>query len=424
MKTTQRFEKIDINKLVPYARNARTHSKEQILQLRASLREFGFVNPVIVDNDMNIIAGHGRIMAAKEEGIAEVPCVFAEHLTEAQKKAYILADNRLALSAGWDDELLALEFADLKDLGFDVDAIGFEPAEIEKLFNTESESEPAEVTEDDFDVDEVADDSPVMLGDIWTLGKHRLMCGDSTDLDSVKKLMSGKLANISWCDPPWNVDYGGAAHPSWKQRSIMNDKMSTEDFGKFLLAAFTAQAAVSEAGCMAYIAMSAQEWHNVMKATADAGYHWSSTIIWVKDSLVLSRKDYHTQYEPLYYGWLSGKNSDKRLCPLEDRQQSDVWNIPRPKKSEEHPTMKPVELVGRSLQNSSKVGDIVLDLFGGSGTTLIAAEQTGRISRLMELDPRYAWVIVERFHSNFPDEKITVERNGEVLSYDDVRQSV
>ena len=424
MKTTERFEKVAVDRLVPYARNARTHSKEQILQLRASLREFGFVSPVIVDGDMNIIAGHGRIMAAKEEGITEVPCVFAEHLSEAQKKAYILADNRLALNAGWDEELLALEFADLAELGFDAELTGFSPDEIEQLFaddGGDDEGETAEVAEDDYDMDDVPDEPFVQSGDIWRLGKHRLMCGDSTDLNSVRLLMNGELAQITWCDPPWNVDYGGAKHPSWKKRQILNDSMSAEDFGKFLTAAFKAQAAVSVAGCMAYIAMSAQEWANVMSATAAAGYHWSSTVIWVKDSLVLSRKDYHTQYEPIYYGWLG---NDKRLCPLADRQQSDVWNIPRPKRSDEHPTMKPLELVGRSLMNSSKKGDIVLDLFGGSGSTLIAAEQTERVCRTMELDPQYAAVIVERFRKFAPDEQITVERNGEVLTYDEVRQSV
>jgi DNA modification methylase len=418
VQTTERFEKVDINRLIPYARNARTHSREQILQLRSSLREFGFVNPVLCDKDMNIIAGHGRVMATKEEGMTEIPCVFVEHLTEAQKKAYILADNRLAQNAGWDEELLALEFADLKHLGFDVELTGFDIDEVERLF---ADSGDFAAKEDDFDAEKAAEEieNPItQRGDVWHLGKHRLMCGDSTDFADVKVLMDGGKARCCWTDPPWNVDYGADKnHPSWKSRQILNDKMSAEQFGAFLLAAFKNMAAVSEAGCMVYVAMSAQEWSNVMSAMREAGFHWSSTIIWAKDSLVLSRKDYHTQYEPLWYGWLEGK----RLYPLKDRKQSDLWQIPRPKKSAEHPTMKPVLLIAKSLQNSSRKGDIVLDLFGGSGTTLIACEQTGRIARLMELDEKYVDVICKRYIEQVgSSDGVYLLRDGEKISYEDV----
>ena len=225
------------------------------------------------------------------------------------------------------------------------------------------------------------------------------MCGDSTSAGDVGKLMDGVKARCVFTDPPWNVDYGSdAKHPSWKPRQILNDKMSTEKFGAFLLSAFKCMAGVSEPGCMAYVAMSAQEWGNVMPAMREAGYHWSSTVIWAKDSLVLSRKDYHTQYEPLWYGWLGGTDGKaKRLCPLKDRKQSDLWQIPRPKVSAEHPTMKPVALAAKAILNSSRTGDTVLDLFGGSGTTLIAAEQTDRICRMMELDAKYCDVIVRRY---------------------------
>ena len=416
------MERVAVSKLIPYARNARTHSDEQILQLRSSLREFGFINPVLIDKDYSIIAGHGRVMAAKAEGMEEVPCVFVEHLTETQKKAYILADNKLALNAGWDEAMLALEIEELQSLDFDVELTGFDLEEIEKLFAESTTDNPSEVHEDDFDADEaVAEiETPVsQRGDVWLLGNHRLMCGDSTSPADVKTLMDGKAARFVFTDPPWNVDYGSdARHPSWKARQILNDKMSADDFGAFLLSAFKCMAEVSEAGCMVYVAMSAQEWSNVMTAMREAGYHWSSTIIWAKDSLVLSRKDYHTQYEPLWYGWLDG---GKRLYPLKDRKQSDLWQIPRPKVSPEHPTMKPVALVAKAMQNSSNKGDVVLDLFGGSGTTMISAEQTERISHLMELDPKYCDVIVRRYIELLgSSDSIFLLRSGEKMPHDNV----
>ncbi|MCL2223585.1 MAG: site-specific DNA-methyltransferase [Defluviitaleaceae bacterium] len=419
--TTERLEIVAIDRLIPYARNARTHSNEQILQLRASLREFGFVNPVLVDRDYNIIAGHGRVIAAKAENITEVPCVFVEHLSETQKRAYVLADNRLALNAGWDEAMLAVELEELEDLNFDIDLTGFDADELAKLLS-EVDAVTAEAHEDDFDADAVAaeiETPTTQRGDVWLLGRHRLMCGDSTIPEDVTALMDGAKARCVFTDPPWNVDYGADnRHPSWKSRQILNDKMSTVHFGAFLVDAFQCMAMVSESGCMTYVVMSAQEWGNVMNAMREAGYHWSSTIIWAKDSLVLSRKDYHTQYEPIYYGWLDG---GKRLCPLEDRKQSDLWQIPRPKVSPEHPTMKPVALVAKALQNSSRDGDVVLDLFGGSGTTMIAAEQLGRESRLMELDPKYCDVIVRRFVELVgKDDGVFLLRGGEKIPHANV----
>ena len=414
-----RFEKVCIDRLIPYARNARTHSREQILQLRASMREFGFVAPVLIDMEYNIIAGHGRVMAAREEELDEVPCVFVENLTEAQKKAYILADNRLAMNAGWDSEMLALEVKELQENGFDVVLTGLSMEEIEAFFTVEDDT--SEVAEDDFDADKALEEITAPLtvhGDIWVLGKHNLMCGDSTNPDDVRDLMAGEKARCVFTDPPWNVDYGGDKnHPSWKSRQILNDKMSAEKFGAFLLAAFQNMAAASEPGAMTFVAMSAQEWSNVMAAMREAGYHWSSTIIWAKDSLVLSRKDYHTQYEPLWYGWLDGK----RLYPLKDRKQSDIWEIPRPKVSPEHPTMKPVALVAKAILNSSREKDIMLDLFGGSGTTLVAAEQTGRICRMMELDPKYCDVIVKRYMElSGTGNGVFLMRGGEQTPYEAV----
>lgn len=244
------------------------------------------------------------------------------------------------------------------------------------------------------------------------------MCGDSTDIGEVARLMDGKKTQCVFTDPPWNVDYGGNSHPSWKQRQILNDKMSTEEFGEFLRKTFRAAASVCEPGAMCYCVMSAQEWGNIMNALAECGFHWSSTIIWYKDSLVLSRKDYHTQYEPIWYGWLEG---DKRLCPLQDRQQSDVWEIDRPKKSVEHPTMKPIALAGKAINNSSHTGEVILDLFGGSGTTLLACEQTGRVGYMMELDCAYCDVIVKRFINQIQtDAEVFLLRDGVKTAYNEL----
>lgn len=392
MKFTDRMEQVEVAKLIPNKRNARTHSPEQIEKIRKSLNEFGFVNPVLVDEGLNIIAGHGRIEAAKLEGIEKVPCVFVEHLTATQRKAYILADNRLAELAGWDMEMVDLELTDLQGLNFDIELTGFDLSDF---------AEPGEVHEDDeFDIDAALTDTPaVKLGEVYQLGRHRLMCGDSTVALDVEKLMAGEKADIVFTDPPWNVNYGVSDHPNWKNRSIMNDHMDTEDFSAFLFDSFKLMAISSKPGGMAYVVMSAQEWGNIMPAMSENGFHWSSTIIWAKNQLVLSRKDYHTRYEPIWYGWFAGDKAAPRLCPLEDRKQSDVWEVDRPQRSELHPTMKPIELVSIAIRNSSHVNDLCVDLFGGSGSTLISCEQLDRSRYTMELDPKYAQVIIERYIS-------------------------
>lgn len=391
MGETTKFERVAVDTLIPYVNNANIHSEKQVTMLASSIREFGFLNPVLIDRKRNVIAGHGRILAAKKLGLETVPCIFVEGLTEAQRKAYILADNRLAEFSEWDMDLVMGELEGLEEYDFDIDLIGFEMPEV-----------LPENVEDDYEERDV--EPRAKLGDVWQLGAHRLMCGDSTDPNAIERLMGGCLADIVFTDPPWNVNYG-QENERWKQRSILNDYMPTEDFKHFMESAFLCMNNASKDGAMTYVVMSAQEWGNLMLALAENDYHWSSTIIWAKDQLVLSRKDYHTQYEPIWYGWKNGS----RLHPLKDRKQSDVWQIARPKRSDEHPTMKPVELVARALANSSNVGDVVLDIFGGSGTTLIAAEQLERVCYMCELDPHYVDVIIDRWEQLTGEKAVLID---------------
>ena len=383
MNTTERFEKVNIDRLVPYARNARTHSKEQIIQLRASLREFGFVNPVIVDKELNVIAGHGRILAAKEEGITEIPCVFAEHLTEAQKRAYILADNRLAMNAGWDAEMLAVELSDLQGSDFDISLLGFDDAELNKLLGGLED-----VKDDDFDVDaELKKPAITKPGDLWILGKHRLVCGDSTKEDTFSLLMDGKLANLVVTDPPYNVNYEGTAG------KIQNDNMADGKFYQFLFDAFVLTEKAMARDASIYVFHADTEGLNFRRAFSDAGFYLSGTCIWKKQSLVLGRSPYQWQHEPILFGW---KKSGKHAW-YADRKQTTIWEFEKPKKNTDHPTMKPIPLIAYPVVNSSMSGCIVLDPFGGSGSTLIACEQTDRVCYTVELDEKYCDVIVKRY---------------------------
>lgn len=368
----------------PYENNPRKND-DAVKYVAESIKSFGFKVPIVIDKNGVIVAGHTRYKAAKKLNYTEVPCIVADDLTDEQIKAFRLADNKVAEKAEWDFELLECELDELFD--FDMTVFGFDEEE-------EEEKKP-EIYEDDYEI-EPPEEPKAKRGDIYKLGNHRLMCGDSTSIEDVERLMAGEKASMGFTDPPWNVNYGAVKEGNaqgYRPRTILNDFMGTEDFKEFMNKAFASLNFAMKDGAMTYVVMSAQEWGNMMLTLAQNNYHWSSTIIWNKDSLVLSRKDYHTKYEPIWYGWKEGT----RLCPLEDRKQSDVWDIPRPKKSEEHPTMKPVELVARALTNSSKKGDIVIDLFGGSGTTLIASEQTDRCCRMMELDPKYVDVIVNRW---------------------------
>lgn len=415
-KTTTEMQLVPLSKLVPYINNARTHSPEQITKLRSSLREFGFVNPVIIDRDYGIIAGHGRVMAAKEEGIEEVPCVFVDYLTEAQKKAYIIADNRFAQDAGWDEELLRIEIEALQGMDFDVGLTGFNDDEIADLFAGDDKSE---AEDDDFDLSAALEKASfVQRGDIWTVGSHRLMCGDATSAEDVAALMDGKKANLIVTDPPYNV-----AFESSDGLSIKNDKMANDKFYEFLLSAFQNMAANLEKGGAAYVFHADTEGLNFRKAFVDAGFHLAGCCIWVKNSLVLGRSDYQWQHEPVLYGFL--QNGKHYWSKNAGRKQTTIWNFDKPKKNKNHPTSKPLDLLAYPIGNSSQENAIVIDTFGGSGSTLMACEQTNRICHTMELDEKYASVILRRFVGDGGDpDSVYVIRNGEKYMYSDLVKEV
>lgn len=410
MKTTTEMQLISTEKLIPYVNNARTHSAEQINKLRSSLREFGFINPVIIDRDFNVIAGHGRIEAAKAEGISEVPCVFADYLTPAQKKAYILADNRMAMDAGWDEELLRVEIEALQAESFDVGLTGFDESEIADLFETNSK-----VKDDDFDVDAELEKPPVTKsGDLWLLGNHRLLCGDSTKEETYTLLMDGKKANLVVTDPPYNVNYEGSAG------KIKNDNMENGRFYQFLLDAFICMEKVMENDASIYVFHADTEGLNFRKAFADAGFYLSGTCIWKKQSLVLGRSPYQWQHEPVLFGW---KKKGKHQW-YTGRKESTIWEFDKPKKNGDHPTMKPVPLIAYPIKNSSMSNCIVLDPFGGSGSTLIACEQTDRVCHTIELDEKFCDVIVKRYIEQAgTTENVYVVRDGKTIKFDELEVS-
>lgn len=405
-KTTSEMQLVDISRLIPYQNNARTHSKEQINKLRSSLREFGFVNPVIIDREYNVIAGHGRIAAAREEGITQVPCVFVDHLTEAQKKAYILADNRMALDAGWDEDLLRVELEALEEMGYDLGLTGFDDKELAALFPAE------EAKEDDFDVDaELQKPTFTKAGDVWTLGRHRLVCGDATDSAVYGVLMDGTKANLVITDPPYNVNYEGSAG------KIQNDNMADEKFYEFLLAAFRNMESVMAPDASIYVFHSDTEGLNFRRAFADAGFYLSGCCIWKKQSLVLGRSPYQWQHEPILFGW----KKKGRHQWYTGRKESTIWEFDKPKKNKDHPTMKPVPLLAYPILNSSMSNAIVLDPFGGSGSTLIACEQTDRVCRTIELDEKFCDVIVRRYIEQVGNaDSVSLQRDGLTYRYEEV----
>ena len=399
---------VPIAKLVPYQNNARTHSPEQIQKLRSSLREFGFINPVLIDRNFGVIAGHGRIEAARAEGITEVPCVFVDHLTEAQKKAYILADNRMALDAGWDEEMLKIELSGLQEMGYDLELTGFNTLELSDFFGGADDAK-----EDDFDVDaELQKPTFSKTGDVWRLGRHTLICGDSTKQETYNTLLGDNKVNLVLTDPPYNVNYEGSAG------KIKNDNMAADKFYQFLLDAFTCMEKTMAVDASIYIFHADTEGLNFRRAFADAGFYLSGCCVWKKQSLVLGRSPYQWQHEPVLYGW---KKSGKHQW-YTGRKETTIWEFDKPKKNGDHPTMKPIPLLAYALGNSTQTNGLVLDPFGGSGSTLIACEQTGRVCYTAELDEKFCDVIVKRYIEQVStDENVSVIRNGQTLKYEEVK---
>lgn len=383
-----------------YAKNSRTHSEEQIVQIAASIKEFGFTTPLLIRADKTIIAGHGRAMAARKIGMTEVPCIVLDHLTETQARALVIADNRIAQNAGWDFDMLKVEFADLSQLGFDLSLSGFDIDEIADLLTppgTEGLTDPDEVPE--------APAQPVTApGDIWVMGNHRLMCGDSTMVDHMQQLVKGQLVDMWLTDPPYNVAYEGKTKDALK---IKNDAMADDQFRQFLRDAFVTADTVMKPGAVFYIWHADLEGYNFRGACRDAGWTVRQCLIWKKSTMVMGRQDYHWKHEPCLYGWKDGAGH----LWAADRKQTTVLEFEKPSRNGEHPTMKPVGLFAYQMLNNTKGGDLVLDSFGGSGTTVIACEQHGRFARAMELDPVYCDVIVKRWQE-FTGQKAVREADG------------
>ena len=384
-----KIEQWPTDKLVPYARNARTHSDAQVAQIAASIAEFGFTNPILAGSDGVIVAGHGRLAAAQKLGIATVPVVVLDHLTPTQRRALVIADNRIAENAGWDEAMLQVELADLQGDDFDLSLTGFDADALADLLADEETTSDGQTDEDSVPD---AGTSITRPGDVWICGNHRVICGDSTDASTYDALMAGEIADMVFTDPPYNVDYANTAKDKMRgtDRPILNDNLGA-GFHDFLLAALTPTLAHCRGGI--YVAMSSSELDVLQSAFRTAGGKWSTFIIWAKHTFTLGHADYQRQFEPILYGWPS--DGTRHWCGARD--QGDVWNIKKPHKNDLHPTMKPVELVERAVRNSSRPGDIVLDSFGGSGTTMIASEKSDRKARLIELDPKYVDVIVRRW---------------------------
>jgi DNA modification methylase len=384
---SDKLERWSLERLIPHARNARTHSDEQVAQIAGSIAEFGFVNPVLVGDDGVIVAGHGRVMAARKLGLSEAPVIVLSHLSPTQRRALMIADNQIATNAGWNEEMLAAELAALKDDAFDLELLGFDDADLDRLL--------ADTLEPDEAADEVPEPpaEPVSRpGDLWICGEHRVLCGDATVLADIEKVLDSELADMAFTDPPYNVSYANSAKDKLrgKNRPILNDALG-EDFGALLYDACVNILTVTKGAV--YICMSSSELDRLQNAFREAGGKWSTFVIWAKNTFTLGRSDYQRQYEPILYGWKDG--ADHYWCGARD--QGDVWFFDKPARNDLHPTMKPVALVERAIRNSSKSRDIVLDPFGGPGTTLIAAERAGRRARLVELDPKYVDVIVQRW---------------------------
>lgn len=377
-----------VEELIPYARNPRTHTPEQVAQVAASIVEFGWANPILIGSDNVIIAGHARLEAARKLHLAEVPVIVLDHLTPAQRRALVIADNRLALDAAWDEELLRVELASLQEDGFDLEVVGFTDEELEDLLRDPEEVAPGLTDEDEAPA---PPEVPVSVaGDVWILGSHRLLCGDATNASNVGRLMGGEQADLVFTDPPYNVDYEGYTEEHLK---IRGDRMSDADFKQFLERAFGSYRTFVKPGASLYVCHASSCQREFQNALEAAGFAVRCQIIWAKNTFAWGFGRYKFQHEPLFYCHVAGESDPW----YGDKSQSTLWQEKKPAASRLHPTMKPIELIERALLNSSKAGDIVADLFGGSGSTLIGCERPGRHARLMEIDPKYSDVIVRRW---------------------------
>jgi len=398
-----KIEQRRVADLIPYAANSRTHSDAQVAQIAASIREFGWTNPILIDGENTIIAGHGRLLAARKLGMEEVPAIILDHLSKAQQRALVIADNQLALNAGWNLDMLKAEIEDLKLEDFDLGLLGFDDKFLDGLL----EAEPTEGLTDEDAVPEVPAIPVTVEGDVWVLGNHRLMCGDSTSIDALQTLTGGALVDVWLTDPPYNVAYEGGTK---EKLTIQNDSMGDDDFRQFLRDAYSAADAVMKPGAVFYIWHADSEGYNFRGAAQDIGWKVRQCLIWRKSSLVMGRQDYHWQHEPCLYGWKEGAAH----LWASDRKQTTILEFNKPSRNGEHPTMKPVELFEYQMLNNTKGADIVLDSFGGSGTTIIAAEKHGRHARLMELDPKYCDVIIKRWQ-DFTGQQAVHAETGEAF---------
>ena len=387
--------------LIPRATNPRTHSPAQIAQVARSIQEFGWTNPILVGADSDIIAGHARLMAARQLGMSEVPVILLEHLSEAQRRALVIADNQLALNSGWDEELLRIELAMLQEEQYDLNIIGFDDDELARLL---ADQDAAEGLTDEDAVPELAETPVSVAGDLWILGDHRLLCGDATVRSDVNRLMDGDTVDLVFSDPPYNVDYEGYTED---RLTIKGDRMTTEQFQAFLRETFSSYRSVVKPGGSMYVCHSSSWQREFQNALESAEFEVRCQIIWAKNTFAWGFGRYKFQHEPIFYCHVA-KQKDPWYG---DKSQSTLWQEKKPAANRIHPTAKPVELVERALVNSSKAGDIVADFFGGSGSTLIGCERRGRKSRLMEIDPKYADCIVKRWEE-YTGKKSALDGDG------------
>lgn len=404
----------DINKLIPYARNARTHSDAQIAQIAASIKEFGFLSPIVISGDNTILCGHGRFYAAQKLGLKQVPCVKEEYLTEAQKRAYIIADNQLSLNAGWDEEMLSVELSDLQEDAFDLSLLGFDEKDLAKLMDTDAEAQ-----EDDFDVDaELEKPCFSKEGDIWHLGRHTVICGDSTKMDTYTSLLGDKKVNLVCTDAPYFVNLESASG------KVTNDDLNDKDAYEFLMKAFTCmrESMADDASIYEFYATSkARIFHDAFE---DAGFKVGAGLVWKKDRLVLTRTDWKYIHEPIIWGW---KKKGKHIW-YGDQKQVTVFEFPRIKSSKKegynHPDAKPVPLIAYLISQCTMTNSVVLDAFMGSGTTIVACEELGRIAYGIEIEPKFIDVEVMRYKKFIEDagkdaSDIYLIRGGKKLTLDE-----